>query len=212
MAEFAVGGLLFLHLQFLVTYGGPYMVDLGLTQLIVQAGAVEAGLAAAAGAVDGQVANGLGGVTVVKAFLFLQLGLEAAGADVSGPYGGGLGVVLALLGEKQVGGGRKGVAEVDTLPLAGAAEFEPSDLPDAAVGLGVAPRWQGQQGDVFPGMGDIEVVPLFGADADLGRLEIVEGNHGTLAAVVGQGAGDDHGGGRVLAQVDALGSLLWVST
>jgi hypothetical protein len=52
------------------------------------------------------------------------------------------------------------------VPLLGAREAETPHFPDAAVGLGVAPRGQGEQGDILPGVGAVEVVPILGAGVE----------------------------------------------
>jgi hypothetical protein len=66
-----------------------------------------------------------------------------------------------------VGVAVEGLAEGDVVPLPGAREGETPHFPDAAVGLGVAPRRQGEQGELFPGVGAVEVVPLLGAGVEL---------------------------------------------
>lgn len=157
-----------------------------------------------AGTVDGQIADGFGGMAVVETLLFLDGCPEAGGTEVSHSYAGSLRVVLGLLGEKQVGDIGKGLVKADVVPLFGAREGEATHFPETAVGLGVAPRWQSEQGDILQAVVAIEVIPLLDPDADLGGDDVVEGRHRALPAVVGERAGDDHRGGAVLAQVDTL--------
>ncbi len=80
-------------------YGGDPGVDVLALNEVGHLGAAEREGAAAAGAVEGEVADGLADVSVHERFLLEEGGTEAILADVLGAHGDGLGAVGGLDGE-----------------------------------------------------------------------------------------------------------------
>ena len=177
--DLVVLGLLFLDFEPLAECRYPAVVRAQALQQIGHLYAVEVEEATAAGALDGQVADGLAEVAVHQGLFLEQRRLEAVGGDVARPHRCRLSAVVGLHSQEELGGGAEVGREGCPLPGAGAAERKGAHLPQRAVAQGVAARLQDEVGDVLLGVVGVAeqpfaVVPFLKAQLKAGVADALQ--------------------------------------